>query len=262
MMNGTRTQLLGIALLMQGCQLQAGECQSAQQGRALRIEYRVTDEAMIDGFKAAGAPADVRGVESRIVIRCVGSVWTRTTGKVWVLDTEKSEREMEKLIEGLESGRIDVAKAQPVAPSYEIVVEDTIEVRTPRERFRYDDVTKEGTRRTWSEEERNEVEKGLQWLWDGDLDSPLSNIVLDNVKTQTIGERSVAGHGCSLHGLEPPLMGEYCLATIGKHPVILYTKVDRGQGKVYVEEAVKIETDISVDDELFTAPEDVEFSEG
>lgn len=233
----------------------APECGMAE--RALRIEYRVHDAALAEGYRRSGAPADVRGPERKVLILRGAHRWEHLAGRYWILDARRLKRESAALVlRGLAESPVHLGLNGSPAPTlpHRIEERESIRIDTPEFSLAYE-----------PGKGRGRLLPGARELTTGDsawtgfpalaLARQAAGLVVEQLALTPLGETLVAGYRCRRLATDER-NGERmttCIADIDGHQVPLETRLERATGD-YVETALRVDQDACAADALFTPP--------
>ncbi|MDD3447856.1 MAG: hypothetical protein PHF72_02340 [Gammaproteobacteria bacterium] len=237
----------------------AHECGKAE--RALRIEYRVHDAALAEGYRRSGAPAEVRGPERRVLILRGDHRWERLAGRYWILDARRLKRESATMVlRGLAESPVHLGRNGSPAPElpHRIEEREIIRIDTPEFSLEYEPAKGRGRLLPGARElaagssARTGIPVLARWM---------AGLVADQLALTPLGETRVAGHRCRrlATGERKGERMTTCIADIDGHQVPLETRLERAAGD-YVETALWVNEDACAADVLFTLP--VEFRHG
>jgi hypothetical protein len=223
--------------------------------RALRIEYRVHDAALAEGYRRSGAPAEVRGPERRVLILRGAQRWERLAGRYWILDTRRLKRESAALVlRGLAESPVHLGRNGSPAPElpHRIEERETIRIDTPEFSLEYEPGKGPGRLFPGS---RESTAGPSAWTGIPVLARQAASLAAEQLALVPLGEGRVAGYRCRrlATGERNGERMTTCIADIGGHEVPLELRLERAAGD-YVETALRVNEDACAADVLFTLP--------
>ncbi len=233
-----------------------------RDGTGLRIEYRVEDQIKERTYREQGAPLDVRGIETRVLVLHGGSSWQRETGRDWAMDWDRVRQlydEMQKEADaaGTITPRFLALKEQVAQAKASVKPIDRIavEVPPPGWSFSYDNAEKYGTKHVRSEDLSAPDARGLA------ASGVFADLLAGRAppsEVEPAGRKTFAGHDCALTKALRPARFEYCTTEIAGREVDLYRRLESPEGLAVTETAVAIDLDSCIAEGLFELPEGVE----
>lgn len=245
------------------------ECQGYDEDTvSARIVWDMKNTYELDGLRAAGAPAHVRGFERREVLIRGDAIHDRRTGKTWMKDPVKYDAWRDEFDAIKDQNLSNAAFLQAALAHeargreipYSVVRMDWVEFRHPGVlSYRYGLVPgapHSGER--WLDDPLPEVtEEQAETIFSG----PAGAAFLGAGEGWTTRPGSYGGMDCELYSkTNGDKVHEFCRIEIGRHDIYLYDS-DRSAEGERSETVTEIQMGLCVSDDMLLAPSSVRFDE-